>query len=311
VFCLYYTDNYTSFDEWFYLVSDSNELVVPFCKIPYREWLDDYLEGIHNKSVEEVKDLLRCLLSPFTREADIRSYEGFNLMSQSKFESDAFVGKLSKIELYHRIENRQEAWEGLTWVLEFLPSRPYKAIKALENYITSEPSLPDDRITGIEQCAEIIMEKFIYFENPLEKLTRLKPTEFEWLIEELYRWMGYQTTWTPATGDGGKDIIASINRPDGKEVVYVECKLYKTTKLKIESVRNLGYVINKNEVNRGVIFCTGYVNEKIKKLDNRIQIWSYGDINVLLNAHLGSDWVERLDIIINNKKREYSKEMMS
>jgi restriction system protein len=277
---VYYTDNYTTFDEWLSLVSDSNELVVPFCKIPYRGWLEDYLENIHNRSVEEVKDLLRCLLRPFTREADIRSYEVFNLMNQSKSEKDTFVGTMSKIELYHRIENGQDAWEGLTWVLEFLPSRPYKAIKALENYIISEPSIPDDRITGIEQCAEIMMEKFIYFENPLEKLTSLQPIEFEWLLEELYRRMGYQTTWTAPTRDGGKDIIASINRPDGKEVVYVECKLYKTTKLRIESVRNLGYVISENKVNRGVIFCTGYVNEKIKKW---IIEFSYGRMMTLMS----------------------------
>jgi restriction system protein len=39
-------------------------------------------------------------------------------------------------------------------------------------------------------------------------------------------------------------------------------------------------------------------------MDNRIQLWSYDDTNVLLNAHLGSDWVKRLDVIFENKKRE-------
>ncbi|MBA9027607.1 restriction endonuclease [Peribacillus huizhouensis] len=227
-------------------------------------------------------------------------------MSQANSESNTntIIGNNPKIELYHRIENRQEAWEGLTWILEFLPYRPYKAIIALENYIISEPSIPDDRNTGIEQCAEIIMEKFIYFENPLEKLAKLKPTEFEWLIEELYRRMGYQTAWTPATRDGGKDIMASIKRPDGNEKVYVECKLYRTTKLTINDVRSLGFTIINDKVNRGVIFCTGYVNDKLRNYDERIQIWSYEALNVLLNAHLGMNWVERLDIIFENKKRE-------
>ena len=133
----YYSDNYNTFDEWFSLVSDSNQLVIPFCKIPYREWLDDYLENIHNRTVKEIKDLLRCLLRPFTREGDIKNYEVFNLLNQFNSETDTIVGKKSKIELYHRIENGQEAWEGLTWILEFLPSRPYKAIQALENYIIS------------------------------------------------------------------------------------------------------------------------------------------------------------------------------
>ena len=116
--------------------------------------------------------------------------------------------------------------------------------------------------------------------------------------------MGYQTTWTPSTRDGGKDIIASINRPDGKEKVYVECKLYKTTKLTIKDVRNLHSVITNDKVNRGAIFCTGYVNDNLKKFDSRIQIWSYDAINVLLNAHLGMNWAEKLDIILDNKKKE-------
>ncbi|WP_273126205.1 hypothetical protein [Bacillus weihaiensis] len=60
----------------------------------------------------------------------------------------------------------------LTRILEFLPSQSYKAFKALENYIISEQSLPDLRIVRTEQCAEIIIERFIYFEKPLEKLTK-------------------------------------------------------------------------------------------------------------------------------------------
>ncbi|NME07236.1 restriction endonuclease [Psychrobacillus sp. BL-248-WT-3] len=305
---MYYSDNYATFDEWVSLVSDNNELVVPFCKIPYREWLEDYLENVHNRSVEEVKDLLRCLLRPFTREADISNYKIYFQLKQSEITTFAeMASTMSNIELYHRVKNGQEAWEGLTWVLEFLPSRPYKAIKALENYVISESSLPDDRIIGIDQCAEIIMEKFINFENPLEKLTSLKPIEFEWLIEELYKWMGYETTWTPSTRDGGKDIIASIKRPDGNEIVYVECKLYKTTKLTIKDVRNLHSVITNDKVNRGVIFCTGYVNDNLGKFDSRIQIWSYDTINVLLNAHLGINWAERLDIVLDNKKRELAR----
>lgn len=117
--------------------------------------------------------------------------------------------------------------------------------------------------------------------------------------------MGYETTWTPSTRDGGKDIIAKIKRTDGNEVVFIECKLYKTTKLKMDSVRSLGYVMAENKANRGVIFCTGYVTDNIKELDNRIQIWSYEEINILLNAHLGSNWANNLDKILEYKRNRY------
>lgn len=49
------------------------------------------------------------------------------------------------------------------------------------------------------------------------------------------------------------------------------------------------------------------MNNNLKKFDSRIQIWSYNAINVLLNAHLGMNWTEKLDIILDNKKRERSK----
>lgn len=309
---MFYSENFSSFNEWLKLVLEGEESVYPFCRIPYEEWTEEYIEDINNKSVQEVKNLLRALLVPINRPLDTSNYESYVAMSNSNI--DEYVVRANEVleyEVYKRIESGQDAWEGLTWVLELLPSSPYNAIKALESYLYAQPNLPDERIIGIGQCSEIIMAKFIHFENPLEKLTQLKPVEFEWLIEYLYESLGYETVWTSATRDGGKDIIANIIRPDGNENVYVECKLYKTTKLKIENIRAFGYVLMKNEVNRGVIFCTGYVNDNLKKEDKRIQVWSYEDINILLNAHLGSDWVERLDILIENKRRDYEQTSIS
>jgi restriction system protein len=306
---MFYSNNFNTYNEWFKLVIDGEESVYPFCRIPYDEWVQDYIEDINNNSFQEVKDLLRCLLLPINRPLDISNYESFIAMSESNIEEYVVrANEALENEIYKRIKNGQDAWEGLTWVLELLPSSPHNAIKALESYLFAQPNLPDERIIGIEQCSEIIMAKYIHIENPLEKLTLLKPVEFEWLIEYLYESLGYETIWTPATRDGGKDIIASVMRPDGQEHIYVECKLYKTTKLKLETVRAFRDVMVENKVNRGVIFCTGYVNNNLKILDKRIQIWSYEDINVLLNAHLGSDWVGRLDLLIDNKRRKYRKE---
>ncbi|MGG1690809.1 hypothetical protein [Heyndrickxia ginsengihumi] len=97
---------------------------------------------------------------------------------------------MSHNEIYKKIENGQDAWEGLTWILELLPFNPFNAVKALESYILAQPNIPDDRVIGLSQCVEIITAKFIHNENPLEKLNNLSPTEFEWLIEYLYENMG-------------------------------------------------------------------------------------------------------------------------
>lgn len=305
---VYYSNNYNTFDEWLELVIKDQTSVQPFARIPYGEWAQDYINNIESKSIEQVKELLRCLLGPINRKLDILNYQAYKFMKDSNVsEYNEIANSTYHNEMYSRIEKGQTAWEGLTWILELLPSSPYNAIKALESYLLAQDDLPDDRIVGIEQCIDIIMAKFIYSQNPLKKLTDLlKPVEFEWLIEGLYQAMGYTTEWTPAVHDGGKDIIATIARTDGIERVYVECKLY-TTKLKIETVRALNGVIMDDKINRGVIFCTGYVSKNIKNMYKTIQIWTYEEINILLNAHLGSDWSDRLTSLIEDKRCKHRK----
>jgi restriction system protein len=308
----YYSDNYDTFDQWLKLV-EHDEQIYPRFRIPYHEWLEEYIHTIENRSEEEVKDLLRYLLFPYTRNLDIEEYEGLysflknpenlnNLDEKSK----SCYESLLHLEKYKRMENNQNAWEGLTWVLQLLPYSPYKAIRALNSYLNAEIGcLPDDRIIGIGQCISIIEARFIYTNKGMENvILRLKPREFERLIEILYQHIGYDTKLTPATRDGGKDIVANINREDGREIVYVECKLYKTTELTIETVRAFGYSVIKDNINRGVLFCTGYVNDRLKELDSRIQIWALEDIIILINAHIGADWEKRLDILIGNKRKK-------
>lgn len=314
-----YTDNYSNFNEWLELASNE-ENVYPFNRVPYEEWLQKYINNIEEKDEEEVKRLLRVLLKPYTRHCDTEYFEGSYALIQTQDNLDETNNiselikkhkeKFNSIEMYRRIEHGNEAWEGLTWILQLLPFQPFKAIRALNAYLDSELStMPDDRILGINQCIDIIEEKYISHSNKDKEsiITKLKPREFEWLIELLYQHLGFETILTPATRDGGKDIIASIIREDGREKVYVECKLYKTTKLKKESVRALYGALSKDNTNRGVMYCTGYVSNEIRNTDERIQIISLEETVVLLNAHLGSDWDKRLDILIENQRRKYKK----
>lgn len=302
-----YTDNYQSLDEWFELVN-SGECVYPQIRIPYNDWLKEYIANIENKSYDEVKDLLRCLLRPINRKIDLDSYGSYLLYRESDNpEFNKMAEMLYMNEKYKRIEAGDDAWEGITWILELLPYSPYQAVLSLEGYSFAQKNLPDDRIIGIRQCIDIIYAKFIYIEKAIRILLNLKPVEFEWLIEELYHRIGYQTKWTQATRDGGKDIIASIKRTDGEEIVYIECKLYNTTELTNNYVKAFAYTVNDEKINRGVIFCTGYASSSLKKIDKRIQIITFENICVLLNAHLGSDWEDRLDRIIANKRIQYMK----
>lgn len=306
-----YTDNYSNFEEWLELIS-TGEVVYPRFRIPYHGWVDEYIRNIINTEEGEVKNLLRVLLQPFTRKMDIENYKAKAYVLQNYCvelndeHREIFQANL-ELEYNKRIENGDEAWDGLTWVLQYLPYNPYKAIRALNSHIEAEACvLPDDRLIGIGQCVQIIEAKYIKNSSGLERyILKLKPREFEWLIELLYEDLGYDTKLTPATRDGGKDIIASINREDGNEKIYVECKLYRTTKLDKNAVRAFAYSVVDDRINRGVLFCTGYVTEDIRNMDPRIQVLSLEEIILLLNAHMGSDWYKRLDILMGNQRRKY------
>lgn len=308
-----YSDSFQTFDEWYYLVK-KNEDVFPRFRIPYQEWLDEYLSEIDNKSDSEVLELLRYLLFPFTLGLDLSNYETFifynsdnnSTIDTTSKESIQIKDNLNKIEKYKRMQNNQDAWEGLTWILQLLPFHPYKAIMALNLYLNAEIMyMHDDRIIGINQCISIIESKFIYTNKGLENyILNLTPREFELLIASLYNHLGYETEITSATRDGGKDVIARIKREDCKEVVYAECKLYKTTELSKDTVRAFGYTVIRDNINRGVLFCTGYVNSQLREFDSRIQIFSLDEIIILLNAHLGSDWYKRLSLLIENQRNK-------
>jgi len=296
-------------EQWIELINGS-EKVYPSTRIPYDAWLDEYLLNINDKSDIEVKNLLRLLLQPFTTRLDVMLYDGiveiindeirWNALSEK--DKAMYTNMFTNIEKNRRLESGFEAWDGLSWVLQLLPFYPFKAIRALNAYLDAEiVTMPDDRIIGINQSIEIIEAKYIteIRDSPASiikenALLSLKPRKFEMLIEDLYQQLGYDTVLTPTSRDGGKDVIATIKREDGIERVYVECKLYKTTRLKTESVNALYGVICKDNINRGVMYCTGYISNSIRTHQERINIISLEEIITLLNDHLGYGWEKRI-----------------
>lgn len=266
-----YTDNYNSLEEWIELRKRNEEFVYPQFFVPFREWMKD----IEQKSDMEIKELLRILLQPYTLGVDtVDTYEFYKEYVQDKVNKEKnlqtyelCMNQLKYNERIYRIKNKQEAWEGLTWVLPLLNINPMKALKALGMYFDAECIyMPDDRIYGISDAMDIIEEKYIKSASDKNAyIFSLTSREFEILIAILYEALGYKVNLTKATRDGGKDIIAEINENERKEKVFVECKLYKTCELKKETVRALGYTMLSEEATRAVIFYIGLRYKSIKR----------------------------------------------
>lgn len=137
-----YTDNYNSLEEWIELRKRNEEFVYPQFFVPFREWMKD----IEQKSDMEIKELLRILLQPYTLGVDtVDTYEFYKEYVQDKVNKEKnlqtyelCMNQLKYNERIYRIKNKQEAWEGLTWVLPLLNINPMKALKALGMYFDAE-----------------------------------------------------------------------------------------------------------------------------------------------------------------------------
>lgn len=111
-------------------------------------------------------------------------------------------------------------------------------------------------------------------ENP-EALYQLGSGDFEAIMAEIYKKVGYKVELTKATRDGGKDII--LRKPDilGDFIYYVECKKYTVSNpVGVGIIRELNGAINMDKVNGGIIATTSYFTEDAKKLilDNRLDL---------------------------------------
>jgi restriction system protein len=154
-------------------------------------------------------------------------------------------------------------------------------------------AMTDSMIHGLSDAKGVIRARYIGLPESsggrLQTLLGISPREFEQLIEHLYDRMGYQTELTPASKDGGRDIIASISVPGRQERVLVECKRYANT-VGVDLVRQLLGVVSNEKVNKGALVCTANFSPKAREMaagNSRIELIDGSELVTLLNEYLG------------------------
>ena len=95
--------------------------------------------------------------------------------------------------------------------------------------------------------------------NP-DLIYNISSREFEEIIERLFRDAGFETKLTPATRDGGRDIIATKHEMGKPVVFYIECKRYgKQNNVGVNIVRSLLGVQTSDQINKAFLVTTGHV----------------------------------------------------
>lgn len=306
-------------DEWLKLIKDDPRQA-PFYGLcfPSDDFKREFLSNINNINRVDVYEVLKSFLLqsttfPHHDTDNLNHLESILAQKEDPIEWLANHPYYMRLMIWNHEEKGLPPWEGITWVLELLPNHPKRAIEVIEHYLMAHfPYLPDWPITGMFDAITIIRAKFIGIpENNLEKiefLLKRESREFECIIEQLYSRMGYKTSLTPATRDGGKDVIASRETPAQREMVAVECKLYNTT-IGVEFVRIMRGVITYGGYNKGVIFTTKDFSPDAKKLaetDRTVELISGDKLVVLLNEYFGIDWPYHIDKIIFQSGRKHN-----
>ncbi|MBM0256472.1 restriction endonuclease [Micromonospora sp. 4G55] len=271
---------------------------------PSDELLAEYLKDVDDRSEEEVKSLLRTMLSATTSQADTTTHRLLHQMLQEGNRPP----DLTLAESYLRIERKlrygvSDAWEGVTWALEMLPFKPGKCLRALNLYLEAQHGLPDLRIHAISDAAAIIRARWVSSDSShagrIDLLKTLSPRIFEALTASLWEHLGYDVSLTKSQGDGGFDLRAEEVSGERRDVALVECKLRSDDPVGVEIVRALNGILDHEKSVRGVIVTTTRFTRgaiAFARDNPRLNLLDADALVPMLNEHLGLDWHKRVDI---------------
>lgn len=297
----------TSIDlnSWLELVFSSNDpKVFPNNCFPSNKMLDEYLGEIESKTELEIRNILRIILVKTCSFGNDDFYRKIAIMGKTKSE---IIEEGEKSEYFRKLISKGPTHDGITWILDLLPSFPKEALNGLNAYFQANClTLPDNAIFGLDNALSIIRARYINYEHPQDIYLDLTPLEFEKLVESLYISKGYKTTLTKHSHDGGVDIIAEKLRSGDKEKLIIQCKRY-TKKITVKEVRELSgvisnYAIKKGEkITKGVLVTSSeFTRSAIKEFANdyTIELIDYKEMSKQLNLHEGRYWQNKIDRLL-------------
>jgi restriction system protein len=309
----YYIDgiidgNTLTLDEYLEIVLYKDyKKVYPNNCFPSNELLNEYISRIKEFDDRKVKQLLyRYLVQEGSYGLD-ELHKKFLIKDKTALKN---IDENTPLYLRRLLFTKHKTWEGITWIVDLLPSYPKDAINVIDCFFKIYcMTLPDDVMFGLSNCTEIIRAKYLEFKYPIDVLLNLSPYEFESLIAELFSEIGYRVNLTKRTHDDGIDILAINQNITKVEKIVIQCKRYKQN-ITVSDIRELIGVVEITKATKG-IFCTSsnFTNSAIKlqKETNRIELINGQEIIKLCNEYLGVNWPVKISTYLyKNKEIIYS-----
>jgi restriction system protein len=291
------------------LLSKDYSRLYPNNHFPTEEMMNEYLAAVSDRTDDQIRSLLRRFLihnctfglDDFNADVLIRKIKDKTYIASSGIKTE-----YNRRLLQHTLTKKGEVWEGLTWVLDLLPHFPNEAIQAIDAYFLANcQMLPDTWLNALSDSTTIIRARYINYEHPKEIFWNLHPTDFEYLVATLYENMGYDVSLTKASYDNGIDVNATKNELGKKEKLVIQCKRYTKQTIGVADIRNLLGVVSDKKVTKGILVTTtkfSFEAKRFEKNNPSIELIDCFDLMKLLNTHLGTYWVSKINSIINELK---------
>ena len=94
--------------------------------------------------------------------------------------------------------------------------------------------------------------------NP-DDIAKLSPRQFELIVAEILKRLGWEIHVTPASRDGGKDIVAVMQTSLGPHLCLIETKLFRMDRpVGVALIRGLYGVVEDEEASSGALITTSY-----------------------------------------------------
>lgn len=275
---------------------------------PTKSLREQYIASIGCRSEREVRKLIRHFLfdaSTFHKDEDVQYW----MLRQY----DLYQDLQEKYEYFRRLDRailggKIHAQPGVRWALDLLPDSPLEAISVIRSYLrVHDEVLAEGRAYGLEDAIDVIDSYYIssHAATSLDPLFNLSPREFEVLVANLYRKMGYRAVLTPPRRDGGRDVIAERSELGERRKILIECKQYGGT-VKVGAARALLGVVATERANGGVLITTGTCSKGVRDLaesDDRFDFVDGEMLVLLMNQNFGLEWHRRLVRLCTNKPR--------
>ncbi|MBB4239084.1 restriction endonuclease [Rhizobium esperanzae] len=149
-----------------------------------------------------------------------------------------------------------------------------------QQIIIPKPELITDVKPRIITVNEALVEQL---QRQPEGIYDLPSRKFEKLVAELLTDLGYDVELTPATRDGGKDILAYMTTPHGRLLCLVEAKRYRhDRKVGVELVRELYGTLVDADASSAMLVTTSSFSEDArlfqKRHEYKLSLRDYGNV---------------------------------